>query len=83
MEKAEIDYRIKSLILYIDSVERSDAPIELKREKLETLEREKLFLENILDDIKFKQFIKEFIIGSIVLIVGASILLFCLLFYGN
>jgi hypothetical protein len=83
MEKAEIDYRIKSLILYIDSVERSDTPLELKREKLMELEREKLFLENILDDMKFKEFMKEFIIGMGVLIIGTSILLFCVLFYGN
>lgn len=83
MEKEEIDYRIKSLILYMDSVERSDTPIELKREKLAELEREKLFLENILDERKFREFFKEFVIGMVVLIAGASLLLFCALFYGN
>lgn len=83
MEKAEIDYRIKSLILYMDSVERSDTPMELKREKLEELEREKLFLENILDERKFREFFKEFVIGMVVLILGASALLFCTLFYGK
>jgi hypothetical protein len=83
MEEAEINYRIKSLILYIDSVERSDAPIELKREKLMELEREKLFLENILDDRKFKRFLKEFIIGMTVIIIAVTVLMFCVLFYGN
>ena len=83
MEKEEIDYRIKSLILYMDSVERSDVPLELKREKLAELEREKLFLENILDERKFREFFKEFVIGMVVLIAGASLLLFCALFYGN
>ena len=58
MEKTEIDYRITSLILYMDSVERSDVPLELKREKLAELEKEKLFLENILDERKFKEFFK-------------------------
>ena len=83
MEKTEIDYRIKSLILYMDSVERSDVPLELKREKLMELEKEKLFLENILDERKFREFFKEFVIGMVVLILGASFLLFCTLFYGN
>ena len=83
MEEAEINYRIKSLILYIDSVERSDAPIELKRKKLMELEREKLFLENILDDRKFKRFLKEFIIGMTVIIIAVTVLMFCVLFYGN
>lgn len=83
MEKKEIEYRIKSLILYSDSVERSDTPIELKREKLSEIEREKLFLENILDERKFREFFKEFVIGMVVLILGASFLLFCTLFYGN
>lgn len=83
MEEAEINYRIKSLILYIDSVERSDAPIEMKREKLMELEREKLFLENILDDRKFKKFLKEFIIGMAVILIGVTLLMFCMLYYGN
>ena len=83
MEKEEINYRIKSLILYIDAVERSDAPIEMKREKINELEREKLFLENILDERRFREFLREFIIGMIVLILGASLLMFCTLFYGN
>ena len=83
MEEAEINYRIKSLILYIDSVERSDVPLELKREKLMELEREKLFLENILDDRKFKRFLKEFIIGMTVIIIGVTVLMFCMLFYGS
>jgi hypothetical protein len=83
MEEAEINYRIKSLILYIDSVERSDVPLELKREKLMELEREKLFLENILDDRKFKRFLKEFIIGMTVIIIAVTVLMFCVLFYGN
>lgn len=83
MEEAEINYRIKSLILYIDSVERSDVPLELKREKLMELEREKLFLENILDDRKFKRFLKEFIIGMTVIIIAVTVLMFCVLFYGS
>ena len=83
MEKEEINYRIKSLILYMDSVERSDTPLELKREKLAELEREKIFLENILDDMKFKEFMREFIIGMTVLIIGSAVLLFCALFYGR
>lgn len=83
MEKEEINYRIKSLILFIDSVERSDAPLELKREKIAELEKEKLHLENILDDRKFKEFLKEFLIGMAILIVGTAFLLFCTLFYGN
>ena len=83
MEKEEIDYRIKSLILYMDSVERSDLPLGLKREKLAELERGKLFIENILDERKFREFFKEFVIGMVVLIAGASLLLFCALFYGN
>ncbi len=83
MEKKEIEYRIKSLILYSDSVERSDTPIELKREKLSEIEREKIFLENILDERKFRAFMREFTIGMIVLIIGASFLFFCALFYGR
>ena len=83
MEKEEINYRIKSLILYMDSVERSDTPLELKREKLAELEREKIFLENILDDMKFKEFMREFIIGMALFIAGISILLFCFVFYGR
>lgn len=83
MEKEEINYRIKSLILYMHSVERSDAPLELKREKLAELEKEKLFLENTLDDMKFKEYFREFIIGMVIFILGASFLMFCTLFYGN
>lgn len=83
MEKEEIDYRIKSLILYMDSVERSDVPLELKREKLAELEREKLFLENILDERKFREFFKEFIISMVFLIIAISVLFFCAIFYGN
>ena len=83
MEKEEINYRVKSLILYMDSVERSDTPLELKREKLAELEREKIFLENILDDMKFKEFMREFIIGMVVLIAASAVLLFCTLFYGR
>jgi len=83
MEKEEINYRIKSIILYIDSVERSDVPLELKRIKVAELEKEKLHLENILDDRKFKEFLKEFLIGMVVLIIGTAFLLFCTLFYGN
>jgi hypothetical protein len=83
MEKAEIEYRIKSLILYSDSVERSDAPLEQKMEKLSEIEREKIFLENILDDRKFKAFMREFLIGMGILIFGSAVLLFCVLFYGR
>lgn len=83
MEEAEINYRIKSLILYIDSVERSDAPIEMKREKLMELEREKLFLENILDDRKFKAFLKEYIIGMSVIVLGVVTLTLLTFVYGN
>lgn len=83
MEKTEIDNRIKSLILYSDSVERSDMPIELKREKLSEIEGEKIFLENILDDMKFKEFLREFLIGMSLLIFATSVLLFCVLFYGR
>jgi hypothetical protein len=83
MEKTEIDQRIKSLIFYSDSVERSDAPLELKREKLENIEREKLHLEAIIDDIKFKEFLKEFIIGTVIFIAAVSILLFMFVFYGS
>jgi hypothetical protein len=83
MEKTEIDNRIKSLIFYYDSVERSDAPLELKREKLENIEREKLHLEAIIDDMKFKEFMREFIIGMALFITGVSILLFCFVFYGR
>lgn len=83
MEEAEINYRIKSLILYIDSVERSDAPIEMKREKLMELEREKLFLENILDDRKFKAFLKEYIIGMTVIILGVVTLTLLTFVYGS
>ena len=83
MEKTEIDQRIKSLIFYSDSVERSDAPLEMKREKLNEIEREKIFLENILDDRKFKEFLKEFIIGTIIFIAAVSILLFMFVFYGR
>jgi hypothetical protein len=83
MEKTEIDQRIKSLIFYSDSVERSDAPLELKREKLENIEREKLYLESIIDDMKFKEFMREFIIGMALFIAGISILLFCFVFYGR
>ena len=83
MEKTEIDNRIKSLIFYSDSVERSDAPLELKREKLENIEREKLYLESIIDDMKFKEFMREFIIGMALFIAGISILLFCFVFYGS
>jgi len=83
MEKTEIDQRIKSLIFYSDSVERSDAPLELKREKLENIEREKLHLESIIDDKKFKEFLKEFIIGTVIFIAAVSILLFMFVFYGS
>jgi len=83
MEKTEIDNRIKSLIFYYDSVERSDAPLELKREKLNEIEREKLHLEAIIDDKKFKEFLKEFIIGTIIFIAAVSILLFMFMFYGR
>ena len=83
MEKTEIDNRIKSLIFYYDSVERSDAPLELKREKLENIEREKLYLESIIDDMKFKEFMREFIIGMALFIAGISILLFCFVLYGR
>jgi hypothetical protein len=83
MEKTEIDQRIKSLIFYSDSVERSDAPLELKREKLENIEREKLYLESIIDDMKFKEFMREFIIGMALFIAAISILLFCFVFYGS
>ena len=82
MEKTEIDSRIKSLIFYSDSVERADMPIELKREKLSEIEREKIFLENILDDIRFREYMREFLIGAAIVIVGLSILLFCFFFYG-
>jgi hypothetical protein len=83
MEKTEIDQRIKSLIFYSDSVERSDAPLELKREKLENIEREKLHLEAIIDDMKFNEFLKEFIIGTVIFIAALSILLFMFVFYGR
>lgn len=83
MEKKEIDNRIKSLIFYYDSVERSDAPLEIKREKLNEIEREKLYLESIIDDKKFKEFLKEFLIGSALFIIAMSILLFCFVFYGS
>lgn len=83
MEKAEIEYRIKSLILYSDSVERSDMPIEMKQDKLNEIEKEKIFLENILEDRKFKAFMKEFLIGMGLLILGSAVLLFCVLFYGK
>jgi len=83
MEKAEIEYRIKSLILYSDSVERSDMPIEMKQDKLNEIEKEKIFLENILEDRKFKAFMKEFLIGMGLLILGSVVLLFCVLFYGK
>jgi hypothetical protein len=78
MEEKEINSRIKSLILYSDSVERSDMPVELKREKLDEIEREKIFLENILDDRKFKQFLREYIIG-IVIVAFVSCLLMLLM----
>jgi hypothetical protein len=83
MEKTEIDNRIKSLIFYYDSVERSDAPLEMKREKLNEIEREKLYLESIIDDKKFKEFLKEFLIGAALFIIAMSILLFCFMFYGS
>jgi hypothetical protein len=83
MEKAEIEYRIKSLILYSDSVERSDTPLDQKMDKLREIEKEKIFLENILDDRKFKAFMREFLIGMAILIFGSAVLLFCVLFYGR
>jgi len=83
MEEAEINYRIKSLILYIHSVERSDTPLELKREKLMELEREKLFLETILEDRKFKMYLREFIIAMVIMLCATFLLLFCSIFYGN
>jgi len=83
MEETEINNRIKSLILYIDSVERSDAPIEMKREKLMELESLKLHYENILDDRKFKAFLKEYIIGMTVILLGAVTLTLLTFVYGN
>jgi hypothetical protein len=83
MEKAEIEYRIKSLILYSDSVERSDMPIEMKQDKLNEIEKEKIFLENILEDRKFKAFMKEFLIGMGLLILASTVLLFIVIFYGS
>jgi hypothetical protein len=58
-------------------------PIELKREKLSEIEGEKIFLENILDDMKFKEFLREFLIGMSLLIFATSVLLFMVLFYGR
>ena len=83
MEKEEIEYRIKSLILYSDSVERSDMPIEMKQDKLNEIEKEKIFLENILEDRKFKAFMKEFLIGMGLLILASTVLLFIVIFYGS
>ncbi len=83
MEKEEIEYRIKSLILYSDAVERADMPIEMKQDKLNEIEKEKIFLENILEDRKFKAFMKEFLIGMGLLILASTVLLFIVIFYGS
>jgi hypothetical protein len=58
-------------------------PIEMKQDKLNEIEKEKIFLENILEDRKFKAFMKEFLIGMGLLILGSVVLLFCVLFYGK
>lgn len=76
MEEREINSRIKSLILYSDSVERSDMPVEQKMDKLNEIEREKIFLENILDDRKFKQFLREYIIGLSIIAFVTCVLTF-------
>lgn len=83
MEETEINNRIKSLILYIHSVERSDAPIEMKREKLMELESLKLHYETVLDDRKFKAFLKEYLICMTVLILGVVVLTLLTFVYGN
>jgi hypothetical protein len=81
MEKEEINSRIKSLILYSDHVERSDIPHEIKLEKLEEIYREKMFLENILDERKFQAFLKEYIIGLSVMVFVCCVLMFLILYY--
>jgi len=82
MEEKEINSRIKSLILYSDHVERSDMPMEMKREKLSEIENQKIFLENILDDRKFKAFLREYIIGMSVIAFACCVLFFLMVFYG-
>jgi hypothetical protein len=81
MEKEEIDHRIKSLILYSDHVERSDIPIEMKREKLNEIESQITFLKNILDERKFQAFLKEYIIGLSVMVFVCCVLMFLMLYY--
>jgi hypothetical protein len=81
MEKEEIDHRIKSLILYSDHVERSDMPIEMKREKLNEIESQITFLKNILDERKFQAFLKEYIIGLSVMVFVCCVLMFLMLYY--
>ena len=81
MEEAEIKYRLNSIVLYMHHVDRSDTPIELKREKLNELEREKLFLECILDYRKQNKLIKEIAITSVAIMVG-FVLFYLLIFYG-
>lgn len=55
----------------------------MKREKLDELENEIMFLENILEEQKFKMFLHEYILGMIILMIGFFGLLFCFLYYGN
>jgi hypothetical protein len=81
MEKEEINSRIKSLILYSDHVERSDMPIEMKREKLNEIESQITFLKNILDERKFQEFLKEYIIGLSVMVFVCCVLMFLMLYY--
>ena len=81
MEEAEINYRLNSIVLYMHHVDRSDTPIELKREKLNELEREKLFLECILEHRKQNKLIKEIAITSVAIMVG-FVLFYLIIFYG-
>ena len=84
MEKAEIKERIRLCILYKHSLDHADnVPVEMKREKLDELDREIMFLENILEEQKFKMFLHEYILGMIILMIGFFGLLFCFLYYGN
>ena len=83
MEREKIDKKIRALIIYSDYVERTDFPIEFKKEKLEKIESEKMFLQNIIDENNFKEFLREFIISMSLLIVVFFILLFMIMYYGN
>ena len=83
MEREKIDKKIRALIIYSDYIERTDFPHEFKMEKLEKIESEKMFLQNIIDENNFKEFLREFIISMSLLIVVFFILLFMILYYGN